>query len=381
MAQAELAVPAPLSAPIVRWRSTLLLVGIIGLAIAAGVAIGGEGADFASVGALYAPLIVLAALLQFRDRRAARVASWVWFWLLVLTASLLTFGAIAAAGLPAGALGTAAQSRQLAGPVGVILVILLLGVALTLTSSWAPIGRWLGARLDRSQPSHAQAVVGVLVASALAVTPLVFLQGRAPLVDLVTKVDTSTLSGGYVAQILSQVYTVAFTVVLVLVAVAWPARSSFRAALERLGVGRLSRRDVLVVCGIAVFAVGIGIGLDYLSRTVFSALGWPLTDTDIVVRLTPVAATPIGGIIVAVCAGTSEELLFRGLLQPRIGWFLANLAFASAHAFQYGADGLIGVFVLGAIQAYVRQRWNTTAAMGVHAGYDGISLLLNAFGF
>ena len=87
-------------------------------------------------------------------------------------------------------------------------------------------------------------------------------------------------------------------------------------------------------------------------------------------------ASPLGILIVGLSAGIGEELLTRGLLQPRLGWLLPNLAFAAAHAFQYGADRIVVVFVIGCVQAYVRDRWNTTAAIITHATYDIVLLVI-----
>src|SRR5262249_53249203 len=154
-----------------------------------------------------------------------------------------------------------------------------------------------------------------------------------------------------------------------------------RAALRRLGITGLQKRDALPLVGMIAVAVVVGTALDAANGAAFTWLGWPRTDGSIVTRLVPVASTPLGAVIIALCAGISEELLFRGLLQPRFGWLLANIGFAAMHAFQYGLDGLVVVFVGGALLAFVRQRWNTSASIAVHVSYDMLLLLLAAFGF
>jgi hypothetical protein len=169
--------------------------------------------------------------------------------------------------------------------------------------------------------------------------------------------------------------------VLVLCCAAWPTWQSVRGALVRLGVGPLRQADVLPLAGMIALSVAVGIALDWLNRVLMTSLGWPMTDPTVVTRLVPVATTLYGAIVVAMCAGVSEELMFRGLLQPRLGWLLANIAFAAGHAFQYGLDGLIAVFVLGSILAFVRYRWNTSASITVHVGYDAVLFLLASFGF
>src|SRR5215216_7473584 len=69
-------------------------------------------------------------------------------------------------------------------------------------------------------------------------------------------------------------------------------------------------------------------------------------------------------------AGLGEELMMRGVLQPRFGWLLPNLAFTAAHALQYNLDALVGVFVAGAVLALMRARWSTSEGIVAHALYD-----------
>jgi membrane protease YdiL (CAAX protease family) len=263
-------------------------------------------------------------------------------------------------------------------PSVVILSVLLVGALLTVTSAWFALGRRLGANVERRDAAHAQGTIGLLVVSCLAIAPLAVLGGQAPLIALLGRVEMADVTPGVAEQLLAQVYQVVWTVILAVWACSWPTRNGLRRALSRLGIGSLHKRDAVPLGVIVLVAVGLGIGLDWLNETVLRGLGWPLTDGSIVTRLIPVARMPAGALVVAVCAGTSEELFFRGLLQPRFGWLLPNLGFAAIHAFQYGLDGLVVVFVFGAVLALVRGRWNTTAAIGVHTSYDAILLLIGA---
>jgi uncharacterized protein len=71
----------------------------------------------------------------------------------------------------------------------------------------------------------------------------------------------------------------------------------------------------------------------------------------------------------------------RGLLQPRLGILLPNLAFTAAHAFQYAPDALISVFVTGLILGLIRSRSNTSTAAIVHGSYDFFVILSDVLGF
>jgi TRAP-type C4-dicarboxylate transport system permease large subunit len=74
----------------VRWpRAALAFVAMV-FALSAGLLVGGEPARFASMGIVYAPVIVLAGLVQLRRYALARIASWLWFWLTVAPARRTT---------------------------------------------------------------------------------------------------------------------------------------------------------------------------------------------------------------------------------------------------------------------------------------------------
>jgi membrane protease YdiL (CAAX protease family) len=80
----------------------------------------------------------------------------------------------------------------------------------------------------------------------------------------------------------------------------------------------------------------------------------------------------------ALAAGTGEELLFRGLLQPALGIAPVSLLFAVMH-FHYGPTFmLVSVGLLGLCFALLRQRCNTTTSIICHVTYDFLSLLLAA---
>lgn len=366
-----------LSQPQARWSHALIAAAAMILAISAGLSLGGELGRFAAGGLAFVPVFLLTGLLQLRQYKAARVLSWIWFWTLVLLIALLALGMTAGASI--GLEPTPADMQRLVAPSLAMLAILLVGVVLAVTPAWAGLGRLLGASVDRGHPSHAQGTVGLLVGSALALAPLALLGGNAPLVSLLSKIDPGSIS--MTEQLIDQVSSVVWTVIFVLWASAWPTRLALRGAMTRLGLTSLRLRDVGLLAGVAVALVGLGMGLDFVNHHVLTWLGWPRTDASVVTRLMPVATTPLGALIIALCAGVSEELLFRGLLQPRFGWLLANIGFAAMHAFQYGIDGLVVVFAIGAVLALVRQRWNTTASIGVHAAYDLILLTLSILGF
>lgn len=79
-------------------------------------------------------------------------------------------------------------------------------------------------------------------------------------------------------------------------------------------------------------------------------------------------------IVVSLAAGFSEELFFRGTLQPLIGLWLTSLVFAVAHVgipTNKGRLAFVGfVFAMGLIWGVTYQQLGLGSAMVAHAAYD-----------
>lgn len=74
-------------------------------------------------------------------------------------------------------------------------------------------------------------------------------------------------------------------------------------------------------------------------------------------------------ILVAIAAGVGEEVLFRGVLQPRIGWIASAILFGLLHAIS--PTYVLVAFVMGSLLAWI-QIWsgNLWAPIIAHAVYD-----------
>jgi membrane protease YdiL (CAAX protease family) len=84
-------------------------------------------------------------------------------------------------------------------------------------------------------------------------------------------------------------------------------------------------------------------------------------------------------VAIGVAAGTGEELLFRGALQPRVGIVLASLLWASFHL-QYTCHGLpsasnLYILLLGLIFGVLRRQFGLGTAIAAHIAYDSTILL------
>ncbi len=79
--------------------------------------------------------------------------------------------------------------------------------------------------------------------------------------------------------------------------------------------------------------------------------------------------------IVSIVVGISEELLFRGALQPRFGNLYTSLLFSSLH-FQYlSVIALIEIFIISYILGIIKEKTNTSTTIIIHIIYDFVSLM------
>lgn len=159
-----------------------------------------------------------------------------------------------------------------------------------------------------------------------------------------------------------------------LVGVGLVVRRGVRETLSRLGVGWLSWRQLAVAVAITVLLLAFDYGVN---------VAWEAVDPsgyDLLVRVNEFLfgnlMTLGGALLIGLSAGISEELLFRGAVQPRLGLLLAALLFTVGHL-QYGFTvAILEVFAIGLVLGLVRNRVNTTACIVIHASYNTVGVLL-----
>ncbi|MBN1658424.1 MAG: CPBP family intramembrane metalloprotease [Anaerolineae bacterium] len=146
---------------------------------------------------------------------------------------------------------------------------------------------------------------------------------------------------------------------------------------QRLGLVRPTWRQIFAVPILIILFIAI----DYAVAEAWSALdpaGYALLE-GFTAKLYGSLATATGALVLGLSAGISEEILFRGAVQPRLGLLLATTLFAIGHI-QYGVTPATAeVFFIGLILGLVRARTNTTMAILVHAGYNAIGTLIEMF--
>jgi membrane protease YdiL (CAAX protease family) len=283
-------------------------------------------------------------------------------------------GAGSGAGAGAGAVGEAVIRDVY--PPSVAATYILLGVVALSTFLLTPLGRKAASRLVPIDPAIFRHGMGLSLLTLLALsstTPLLVAgdissAGAVPLPS-----DAAPVIGAGAA---SMVYELLWFVPLAFMAAGWPRFRTTREACARLGLGRPGHmRAVVGVLAGMLLAVLAAFALDPLVRWIWDLAGWHHSDTAPTGRSFSWAMTPFGALLVSVTAGIGEELLVRGLLQPRFGLIVSNLAFAAMHASGYGWDGLLTVWILGVALGALRARTDTTTVMFAHTMYDFTTLL------
>lgn len=241
---------------------------------------------------------------------------------------------------------------------------------------FAPPGRRLARRflpIDATSFTDTTALATVIPLLIGCVTPLLVL-GDAPVLMLLRHgaPGLGDAAAGGTSSVFDLYAVLAWAVPISLLATGFPLTRSLAGAMQRLAVVRPTGRQVLAAVVIAVAMVPVAFGYEFASAWLCQKFGWPTTDATAFKQLVKFAITPAGIVAVGVTAGVSEELAFRGLLQPRLGLLLSNLLFAAVHALQYHWDALIAVFLVGWVCGLVRRYANTSSSMIVHGLYDAI---------
>jgi membrane protease YdiL (CAAX protease family) len=144
--------------------------------------------------------------------------------------------------------------------------------------------------------------------------------------------------------------------------------------LERLCLRRPTWKQLLAAIGITALLLGLDFGTNLLWQEVDPA-GYDLLDR-VTQNIFGSLITVPGALALGLSAGISEELLFRGAVQPRLGLLLAAVLFAVGHV-QYGLTvATFEIFVIGLILGLVRNWTNTTVCILIHAGYNAAGVLL-----
>ena len=378
--------PQPLEQPPAsRWPAVLGYVLML-LILPIGFALGGEASSFASTGILYIPFVFLALLAYLGQRNDAAKILAVFWWLGLLGLAVLgvtTFTLLASGAIDPTALGNSDSLGAMDfGTIGGVLGISAFGLLLGIAALLPPVRRRFSrlVPLDPDSFVHGMALALVISLSLTLLAPLL-VTGLPPLLsDAFMQMAESSGALDSQSNLLATVYVLVWTVPLAIFAVGYGVRRDFASSLRRLGFVRPTLQQVVVGVVVAVVLVFVATYLDKAINLLWGTMGWPRTDGEAFSKLIAFAFTPVGAVILGISAGLGEELGVRGVLQPRLGILLSNLLFASMHALQYGWDGVLVVFLLGAAFGVLRNRTNTTTSAIAHGLYDFLLVMMAIYG-
>ena len=255
-----------------------------------------------------------------------------------------------------------------------VVAIVSLGIALL-----PSVRRLFGFASDNSSDGgvHTLAFVTVVSFTVLCFLPLLIVGEPLILLDDLSLSDSSDMMDCLTPASLlrSDVYDLCWSVVAAFFTVGYGIKRNYHETFERLGLMRLSRRQVVFAFALAFGLLGVSYVWDNVIQWVWAWRSWPITDESCLELLFAPYTSLIGAVVIGVVAGVGEELSIRGILQPRLGILLPNLLFTALHAFQYNWDALLSVFLVGIVLGVIRQRMNTTASVIVHGTYNFVLIM------
>jgi len=250
--------------------------------------------------------------------------------------------------------------------VGIRLVItglLILGLVLIARrrSPSAPDRGWPWHR-----PIHLTALVLGIFFAGLNLAQVVILAE----IDLMKSAREGVLTFG-LRELLAQAV---FFVLLALLGVGLGIRRTWPETLTRLKLQPLTLGDVgrslMLTLGLLFITASLGGLIGLISPDSVTA-----AQSFNQVVIDAFAGTAWGVVGLGLLSGVSEELLYRGAIQPVFGLWATSLLFALHHV-QYLNLSILLIVVLALALGWIRDRYSTTVAILVHATYNTLIALI-----
>lgn len=235
------------------------------------------------------------------------------------------------------------------------------------SASWRErLSRWLGERGQYNPQSsvHTAAVVLALTLLSITVGQLVLSGGLS---GLAQNVELEGVSAG------ALVFQGALMVAAAFLGAGLLIRRSPVETFKRLGLRWPTLPDV-------VWGIGVGFLL-YLALILMATI-WALLVPVEQIAEQNIAAEQIAqafgtlplALLLSVTASVSEEILFRGALQPVFGLAVTSIFFALVHMQYALTPATIIIFVVALGLGWLRRRHSTTAAIIAHFVYNFVQL-------
>lgn len=327
-----------------------------------------ELALFLESSAEVVPFVLLAVLAYSgeKDKRIRPLAV-MWCLLLVILIALFSFGLGAMSLSGTSGLGNISWENytKMAGLCLLAVIFSMLGFLSgfrMLCARFIPVDPWSFV--------HALALVMVMAITLIPLVPLIS-TGIPPLLSPSVLQSLDIMQMGGPAQTLKLfTYSLFWSIFGSFMMVGLFQKRDLQQALNRLAFVLPTFGQVLIALAFAMAMVIAFALIDEGIRAFWEMMGWQTTDPKLVMMLFESALTPLGALILSISAGVGEELAVRGVLQPRFGMIWPSILFASLHAYQYGWDALLSVFLAGMAFALLRKYTNTSTCAIAHTVYD-----------
>ncbi len=219
---------------------------------------------------------------------------------------------------------------------------------------------------DAASTVHQVAVVLGLAFLSITIGQLVLSGG---LEGLASDIESNGVSFGLV------IFQAVLMTAIAFLGVGMMIRRDFPQSLERLGLR-------VPTVGDLVWGIGSGIGL-YIALLIMVVIWAALVPAEQIEQQSAASDqmmqafnTIPSAFLLSASAAISEEILFRGALQPIFGLALTSLFFALVHMQYTLTPATLIIFVVAVGLGILRQRQSTTAAIIAHFVYNFVQLAL-----
>ncbi len=251
-----------------------------------------------------------------------------------------------------------------------IVIVLMSSIVLVNRKTFECIGKYLHTNLEWNKLTHR-------IFFSLSFYVLLY-----PFVVLSINSESNlaiVLNGVY--EVLNLVSFQIIMFVMSFVGIGFATRRTIKQCISRLDIGIPNLKYALF--GVALLFIvdyiiwgGMGILSKILGGEIAKKTVEESSNVENVVNLIRNSAQSTFQIaLVSVIVGISEELLFRGALQPRFGKLYTSLLFASLH-FQYlSIIAITEIFIISYVLCTIKEKTNTSTTIVIHALYDFVSLM------
>ncbi len=220
---------------------------------------------------------------------------------------------------------------------------------------------WERPSFSARKPIHRAALALLMLGSGLGLV-----NGAAP-------ADRSVTAWG---ALQSQALTALVFLALALLGIGLPFWRSWSQARARLGLQSLRYQDWLAGLGAGILLYSLAYAATALWSQAVPADMFAQQAKEARMLHEALRANLLPALLLALLTATSEEILFRGALQPVFGALITSVFFTLLHPALLYTPGALIIFGLSLGLGWLRVRWHTGVAVAAHASYNFLPFLL-----